>query len=87
MNDCLFCKIVSSEIPSTKIWESDSHVAFFDIFPNCYGQTLVIPKKHFDSKIFEMPEDAYSDLLKASKKVANLLKKKLQLERVGMIVE
>lgn len=47
--DCIFCKIVSGEIPSYKIFENESTLAFLDIGPVNYGHTLVIPKKHFQN--------------------------------------
>ncbi|MEK9284902.1 HIT domain-containing protein [Bradyrhizobium sp. ISRA442] len=46
MVDCPFCKIVSGEIPSTKVYEDDEHLAFLDIRPQSPGHTLVIPRKH-----------------------------------------
>lgn len=45
--DCLFCKIVSGEIPCYKVYEDDFVLAFLDIFPHTKGHTVVIPKKHF----------------------------------------
>lgn len=47
MEDCLFCKIVASDIPSYKIYEDNDFLAFLDIFPATEGYTLVIPKKHY----------------------------------------
>jgi len=47
MNNCIFCKIVSGEIPSYKIYEDDSYLAFLDIFPATDAYTLIIPKKHY----------------------------------------
>jgi len=44
--DCIFCKIISGEIPSYKIYEDDMVYAFLDIACDSYGHTLVIPKKH-----------------------------------------
>lgn len=44
--DCIFCKIVAGEIPSYKIYEDDSILAFLDINPASAGHTLIIPKKH-----------------------------------------
>lgn len=44
--DCLFCKIVKGEIPSTKIYEDDTVYAFRDIEPLAPTHILVIPKKH-----------------------------------------
>ena len=87
MNDCLFCKILAWDIPSAIVWENQDYYAFLDLFPNCYWQTLVIPKKHHDSQIFEMWESEYSELLLAAKKVSELLKEQLKVERVWMIIE
>lgn len=47
--DCLFCKIVAGEIPSTKVYEDDNVLAFKDINPNAPVHVLVIPKAHIDS--------------------------------------
>ena len=47
--DCLFCKIVNGEIPSTKIYEDDDVIAFLDISQTTIGHTLVVPKQHFDN--------------------------------------
>jgi histidine triad (HIT) family protein len=47
MNDCTFCKLVSGEIPSHKVYEDDDFVAFMDIFPRSPGHVQVIPKTHY----------------------------------------
>ena len=49
MQDCLFCKIVAGEIPSTKVYEDDSVLAFRDIDPQAPEHILVIPKAHIQS--------------------------------------
>ena len=46
MSDCLFCKIIAGEIPSTKVYEDDSVLAFRDIAPQAPCHVLVIPKRH-----------------------------------------
>ena len=46
---CLFCKIVAGEIPSTKVYEDDSILAFRDINPQAPTHILVIPKTHIAS--------------------------------------
>ncbi|MET7761756.1 histidine triad nucleotide-binding protein [Streptomyces sp. NPDC005336] len=45
--DCLFCKIVSGEVPATVIRETDTTVAFRDINPQAPTHVLVIPKVHY----------------------------------------
>lgn len=49
MSDCLFCKIASGEIPSSKVYEDDLVYAFFDIDPQAPTHFLVIPKAHIGS--------------------------------------
>lgn len=86
--DCIFCKIITREIPSHQFWENKEFMAFLDLFPNCKGQTLVIPKKHFDSDLFVIEDSAFlSRYFAAVHEVAILLKSKLGVERVGMIME
>jgi len=86
-NDCIFCKIVKGEIPCAKVWEDKKHIAILDVFPNTKGMTLIIPKDHFDSYAFDMPDKYYSELMLASKTVAKLLDKKLKLNRTAMVME
>lgn len=47
--DCLFCKIIKGEIPSTKVYEDDKIFAFKDINPQAKVHILVIPKLHIAS--------------------------------------
>ena len=47
MSDCVFCKIVSGEIPSNKVYEDDDALAFEDINAKAPIHTLIIPKAHF----------------------------------------
>ncbi|MBQ8072429.1 MAG: histidine triad nucleotide-binding protein [Clostridia bacterium] len=49
MKDCLFCKIIAGEIPSTKVYEDEYVYAFRDIQPQAPIHILVIPKKHLAS--------------------------------------
>ena len=49
MSDCLFCKIIRGEIPSTKVWEDEKTYAFRDINPQAPVHILVIPKEHIAS--------------------------------------
>jgi histidine triad (HIT) family protein len=46
MDDCIFCKIVRGEIPSTVVAENDSAIAFDDISPKAPVHALVVPKQH-----------------------------------------
>jgi histidine triad (HIT) family protein len=46
MSDCLFCRIVAGELPSTRVHEDDRVIALMDIFPATRGHVLVIPRAH-----------------------------------------
>lgn len=69
--DCIFCKIVAGEIPSTKVYEDDHVLAFRDIDPKAPSHVVVIPKKHY-ANIVEIPEGSgeMDALLAAIKEVA-----------------
>ena len=49
MSDCLFCKIIAGDIPSTKVYEDETVLAFRDIAPQAPTHILVIPKAHIGS--------------------------------------
>ena len=49
MENCLFCKIIAGDIPSTKVYEDDAVLAFRDIAPQAPTHVLVIPKAHIPS--------------------------------------
>jgi len=86
MTDCIFCKIVKGEIPSIKIFEDEKHLAFLDVNPINVGHTLLIPKTHTDY-IFDLNDDEYCKLMLNAKKIAKILKTKLNTKRVGIVVE
>ncbi len=88
MDTCIFCSIVASTSAAHKIWEDEKHLAFLSIFPNTKGFSVVIPKQHYPSYIFDVPEVVMTDLVVASKKVAKLLDEKLDdVGRTGMMFE
>jgi len=77
MNDnCVFCKIIKSEITSEKIYESDNFIGILDIHPAAEGHTLIIPKKHFKT-ILDLPNSLGEELLEAIKTISlNLIDEK-----------
>ena len=79
---------MEGKLPCFKIWEDDHFMAFLDINPTCKGQTLVIPKKHYESDLFLIEDGKfYQDYLLATQGVVNLLKKGLGVHRVAMVAE
>ena len=60
-DNCIFCKIIAGEIPSTKVHEDDVCIAFNDLHPQAPTHVLLIPKVHFDS--LDTAEAAHKDSL------------------------
>ncbi len=69
MHDCIFCKIIKGEIPSSKLYEDDKVYAFLDIQPVNKGHTLIIPKEHYND-LLETPDETVDAMFRAVKKVA-----------------
>lgn len=46
MTDCVFCRIIRDELPSTRVYEDEHVLAFMDIYPLRRGHVLVIPRQH-----------------------------------------
>ena len=57
MSDCLFCKIIAGEIPSTKVCEDEEVIAFEDVNPQAPVHVLVVPKKHIPTLNDMSPDD------------------------------
>ena len=74
MENCLFCKIVRGEIPSTKVYEDDIMIIIKDIAPQAPVHLLLIPKEHY-ANIIEMSDDQASTLAKCIKKLSTLTDK------------
>lgn len=72
MTDCIFCKIINGEIPSTKLFENDYVIAIEDINPKAKVHSLVIPKVHVESLNELEDEKIMSEILKAVKEVAKI---------------
>jgi histidine triad (HIT) family protein len=68
-DDCIFCKIVREEIPSSKVYEDKEILAFLDIMPVNKGHALVIPKQHFET-LMDVPDDLLQKMVVALKKVS-----------------
>ena len=72
---CVFCRILSGEIPSTKVYEDSMAYAFQDIDPQAPQHVLIIPKEHLDSlnDVAQGDEPLLGHLLRLAPKIANQL--------------
>lgn len=84
MKDCIFCKIVSGDIPSMKLYEDDLCLAYLDINPDSDGHTLIIPKTHYKD-IYDIPSDTLSHIYETSKVIMKLLEEKLSCDGFTLV--
>jgi histidine triad (HIT) family protein len=82
--DCIFCKIVSGEIPSYKIDENDKTIAFMDINPWTRGHALVIPKEH-SRNIYDVDPDDLAAIHKTGQRVAKRMRDRLNCEGINTL--
>ena len=61
MSDCIFCKIIDGEIPSSKVYEDDKIFVFKDIYPKAPVHLLMIPKVHIES--LAQIDESHTDLM------------------------
>ena len=71
-DDCLFCKILASDVPSTEVASTDTTYAFRDINPGAPTHVLVIPRRHIESaaSVTAADADLLADLFAAAQDVA-----------------
>ena len=82
-DSCLFCKIIAGEIPSTKVYEDDTVLAFLDIHPVNIGHTLVIPKVHA-TNLYDAPEETLAHMMSVIKKLSIAIKKSLNTDGINI---
>lgn len=82
MEDSIFTRIIKGDLPCHKIYEDEYTFAFLDIHPVQPGHTLVIPKKQVEF-IWDLDSETYQAVMATSKKVAQRLKKVLDVPYVG----
>src|SRR5215213_7073126 len=82
--DCLFCKIVAGEIPSTRVREDERTVAFMDINPATRGHLLVVPRAHARDLLVVDPEDLAA-CSRAAQRLGGLAIEKLGATGVNLL--
>ena len=81
---CIFCNIISGDIPSYKVYEDENFLAFLDISQATYGHTLVIPKEHFED-IFSMPNYLLDKMLIIVKELAVKIKQATNCKGINIL--
>ncbi len=86
MSDCIFCEIISNNIPSSKIHEDQICIAILDIQPVNKGHVLIIPKEHH-KLIIDYPEENLSHIFSIAQKINRALRKtEIKCEAVNYLL-
>ncbi len=84
MKDCVFCKVISGEFSSFKLYEDDMVMAFLDVNPHSYGHTLIIPKEHvLDYE--EIDLETLNHINEVGKDIFAKLKEKLKPDSIQLV--
>jgi histidine triad (HIT) family protein len=82
--DCLFCKIVAGDIPSTRVYEDERTIAFMDINPGTRGHLLVIPRAH-STDLLEIAQEDLAACAHTAKVMSQRVKERLGADGVNLI--
>ena len=82
--DCLFCKIVEGDIPSTRVYEDERTIAFMDINPGTRGHLLVIPRAH-SSDLLEIEREDLDACAHTAQVLAQRVKERLGADGVNLV--
>lgn len=82
--DCIFCKIVSGEIPSETIYENSKIKVIMDIAPANKGHVLILPKEHFDN-IYDIDTATAGELFQLAAMTARALKSVLDCDGMNIL--
>ena len=83
MSDCLFCRIIAQEIPSRRVYEDETCIAFLDIAPYHRGHTLVIPRRHVEDGTRE--SEAWAEVSDGIIAVCELLRRSLGAQGMNIL--
>ncbi len=83
--ECIFCKIISGDIPAHKVYEDNETLAFLDISPNNHGHTLVIPKDHFEN-IYTIPQETLCKMILTTQKLSVPIRQATQADGLSIVM-
>lgn len=84
MENCIFCKIASGEIPATTLYEDQDFRVILDLGPASKGHALILPKEHY-ANIYEISEELAGKAMILAKKMANVLTRALKCDGFNIV--
>lgn len=83
-DDCIFCKILAGEIPSTTVYEDDSFKAILDVNPAARGHVIILPKIHA-ANLYELSDEVASKIMVVAKKIVIALKETYHCDGINVL--
>lgn len=84
MSDCIFCKIIAGDIPSTTVYEDSDFKAIMDISPAAKGHVIILAKKHY-ANLFELDNEVASKALSVARKIAKAQMEEFHCDGVNLL--
>ena len=82
--NCIFCKIIGEEIPSTVVYEDQWFRAILDVSPAARGHVIILTKNHVPN-LYDLPEEEASRIMIVAKRIACALKKAYHCDGVNIL--
>ncbi|HEX7330677.1 MAG TPA: HIT family protein [Pyrinomonadaceae bacterium] len=78
-DNCLFCRVVSGEVPATIVYADENAVAFLDHRPLFYGHTLLVPREHVETLV-ELPQKLVGPFFETAQLLARVVEDAMEAE-------
>jgi histidine triad (HIT) family protein len=83
--NCIFCKIISGNLPAVQIYETPRVIAFLDVLPVQLGHALVVTKSHYVN-LLDLPDDLFLEMGQVGRKVAQAFQEELRAEGFNLVM-
>lgn len=84
MDNCIFCKIIVGDIPSSVLYEDEDFKVILDISPASKGHAIIITKRHY-ANLFELEDTVAEKVLTVARKVAIAMKEELNFDGINLL--
>jgi histidine triad (HIT) family protein len=84
-NNCIFCKIISGNLPAVQVYETPRVIAFLDVLPVQLGHALVVTKSHYVN-LLDLPDDLFLEMGQVGRKVAQAFQEELRAEGFNLVM-
>jgi len=84
--ECIFCKIIASDIPCHEVLKNDKVMAFFDVLPISQGHSIIVPREHV-ADVEDLSDDALAAMALAVKKIGKAVMDGLDVKGYSVFLD